>query len=76
MNTKALLEEFMLKYPHILFDRKAIDKEVNADVSINIDDLYSVKFHATPLQDVIAFEISHGLVVPVPLDYFSSKKLL
>ena len=70
LNNKSILETFMSKYSEIEFDTRAIDKEINADVSIEIGQ-YSCKFHCRPLYEVCEFERKHGHDVPVPSDYFS-----
>ena len=70
MNSASDLREFMRKYPDINFDTKAINKEVNADISIKISDNTSIKFHCMPLNEVCQFEKSHDLIIPVPIDFF------
>lgn len=70
LNSRPMLEDFVRSHPTISFDFKAIDKEINADVSLELGDGTAVKFHARPLYEVIAYEISHGAVEPVPATYF------
>jgi len=74
LNSRQELEKFAEGFPEIVFDFSAIDKEVNADVSITIDDNCSVKFHVTSLKEVIRFEKSNNLVQPVPIEYFREDK--
>lgn len=52
------------------FDERAINKDINADVSVSIRDGVSVKYHARPLYEVCAYEKAHGMRVAVPQDYF------
>ena len=47
-------------------------KEINPDVSLSLGSQFSVKFHMLPLDQVIAQELEHGDVIPVPPDYFAS----
>lgn len=68
--TKSLLEDFAQKYPNISFDRRAIDKEINADISVSLDDGVSVKFHARPLYEICTYEKTTGAVEEIPADYF------
>ena len=70
VNSRQELKDFTLSFPGVLFETSAIDKEVNADVSMNIDENCSVKFHVKSLYDVIEFEILKNFVIPVPHDYF------
>lgn len=73
LDSKKLLSQYQQQYPHINFDTKAFDKEINADISIDLGaDLGSIKFHARPLLDVCMYEKNHGMVEAVPLDYFDS----
>lgn len=73
LNNKTLLETFILSHTTIEFDRRAIDKDVNADVSMTTSNkIFSVKFHVRPLYEVCAFESLHGFTVPVPEDYFTT----
>ena len=66
VENRGILEAFMAEHPQWTFDTRAIGKEINADVSIclNIKELgraASVKFHAQPIEQVVAFEKSQGL---------------
>jgi hypothetical protein len=65
--------EFAAQHPHIDWDTKAVDKPVNADVSVSVAGGYSVKFHERPLYEVARSEVERGDVVPVPKDYFPSR---
>jgi len=71
-NSKAFLEHIAAQYPHIDFDRKAIDKDVNADLNVVTTGGNSIKLHARPIYEVCAYELSSGHHVPVPADYFDS----
>lgn len=70
-DSKAYLEQVAAKYPHIEFDRKAIDKDVNADLNVVTTGGNSIKLHARPIYEVCAFELNSGHHVPVPADYFA-----
>ena len=70
--SKEFLLEFVTQHssPDIQFDCRAIDKHINADVSLSIDEDVSVKFHLTGLKEVCKHERDSGEVVPVPKGYF------
>lgn len=75
-HSKPHLEAFVRQYAGdgvsaLTFDTRAIDKEVNADVSLSVSSDASVKFHLCSLLDVTGMEKREGLVEPVPGDYFS-----
>ena len=70
VDNKTFLESFVSKHNGLAFDTRAIDKEVNADVSLKVSERISVKFHCKPLYEVIDYEVSHGLVSPVPDSYW------
>ena len=60
---KPVLEQFIQKYPELTFDTRAIDKELNADVSKSYTRIIngketkmSAKLHLRPLYTVVAFE--------------------
>lgn len=58
---KLVLEDFMNKYPAIEWNTKAIDKPVNADVSLQVElgedfGVCSIKFHLLPLSKVVECE--------------------
>lgn len=67
---------------HAAFDRRALHKKLNADISVSFSNAthaatgsvtigdVSVKFHQRPLYEVAAYEKAHGAVEPVPLGYF------
>lgn len=75
LNSRPLLDSFMAQYPNLRdnFDTKAADKLVNADVCLAVSGGYNVKFHLRPLYEVIAFEMSQGLVEPVPDGFFQQQ---
>jgi hypothetical protein len=54
------------------FDMKAANKEINADVCLDIGNNMSIKFHVWPLYKVCQYEKSNGCRVPVPENYFDS----
>ncbi len=71
-HNRAKLEAFMLNHPGVSWDLKAIDKDLNADVAVDLPNSNSVKFHLRPLYEVIEYEIKGGSVVPVPEGYFAT----
>ena len=58
------------------FSSRALEKPVNADVSLLLalgaGRRASVKFHARPLLEVVAFERTHGTCEAVPPGYFDA----
>jgi len=58
------LNDFMAKHPGFVWNTKAKDKEINPDVSLQVEldefGACSVKFHLLPLAEVIKYEISQG----------------
>jgi uncharacterized protein len=75
LHSKEKLLKFTEQYPLIEFDLKAIDKEVNADVSLALEGVGSIKFHVKSLRDVCNYELSGGLVEKVAPDYFVAPNL-
>ena len=70
-HSRPLLELFMGRFGQSLpFDTRAVDKEVNADVSLSISADCSVKFHVCGLFEVATLEKAQGLVEEVPVGYF------
>ena len=67
---KNLLKEMILKYPTLNFDSRALDKDINADISLEIDFNTSIKFHVRPIYEIVNIEKAQKLVVPVPENYF------
>lgn len=65
-----LLQEMIKEYPDIKFDTRAIDKDINADISLKIDDTTSIKFHVRPINEIVEYEKKHNIVIPVPANYF------
>lgn len=62
MHKRRRLTEFVSEHPDCAFDQSAIEKEINADVSLNFDTELGpivAKFHQRPLYEVIAFELKH-----------------
>ncbi|EKX36054.1 hypothetical protein GUITHDRAFT_79169 [Guillardia theta CCMP2712] len=59
------------KYPHVPWDLRALGKEVNPDISLQVSEQHSCKFHQCPLDRVIEKEKEQKLFVPVPPGYFS-----
>ena len=51
------LSEFMIKFP-MKWDISALNKDVNADIRLVLDNGSSVKFHNASLKDVIRQEIN------------------
>lgn len=74
-NSKEKLLKFIETYPNILFDMKAIDKAINADISLVLADSGSMKFHVRSLFDVCTYELSQGITTGVPPNYFDDAKL-
>jgi predicted metalloenzyme YecM len=70
VNSFSFLDSFANGFPSIEFDRKAINKEINADLSCSLSNGASVKFHARPLYEVCAYEMEHNHFIPVPNNYF------
>jgi hypothetical protein len=72
LDATAVLTAFRDKYPDVVgWDLKAMGKEINADISLELGEgVGSVKFHARPLLEVVAYEVAHNAVVPVPPDFF------
>lgn len=63
LNNKDYLVSWMNKhFPDITFDQRAINKEVNADVSLSLLDNMSIKFHCKSLEAVYEYEKTHDLV--------------
>ena len=65
-----LLKKMILKYPTLKFDSRALDKDINADISLEIDSNTSIKFHVRPIYEIVSIEKRNQLVVPVPANYF------
>lgn len=71
--SKNKLVDFTSLYPAIKFDLKAIDKDINADVSLEFESAGSIKFHLRSLFDVCNHELTEGSSEGVPSDYFTIK---
>ena len=69
-NTQSALLDFASQHNAIEFDKRAIGKEINADIAMKLPSGASVKFHCCPLYKVIEFEISEGTVELIPDDYW------
>ncbi len=69
-NSQSFLNDFASRYPSVQFDTKAINKDVNADLSVTTPAGNSVKFHARPIYEVCAYELSSGHHEAVPAGYF------
>lgn len=69
--SKKELLRFAAMYPQIEFDLKAIEKVINADISLSLGALGHIKFHMRSLQDVCNYELSSGMVEKVHPEYFS-----
>ena len=70
-NTQSALLEFASQHNAAIdFDKRAIEKEINADISVKLPSGTSVKFHCCPLYEVIKFEINEGTVKLIPDDYW------
>jgi predicted metalloenzyme YecM len=70
-NNKQFLESWSLtNYPMIHFNKKSINKDVNADICIDLDNNLNIKFHVLPLYKVIEYEKSLNLIENIPNDYF------
>jgi predicted metalloenzyme YecM len=71
LDSRQALEEFALRHPSVEFDRRAIDKHINADISLSLPgEEFSVKFHLCSLERVVELEKETNSVVPVPSDFF------
>jgi hypothetical protein len=62
INSKVCLETFMTLFPQIDFNIKSINKPINADISIELENDKKVKFHTNALYDVCLYEIQNNLV--------------
>lgn len=71
LHSKEKLLQFVAQHPSIDFDLKAIDKVINADVSVNLGTNGSIKFHVRSLRDVCNYETSGDFGSKLPLDYFT-----
>jgi carbohydrate kinase (thermoresistant glucokinase family) len=58
------LRALLAKYPGVLFDAKGLRKDVNPELSCDLGDGATVKFHNRPLLEVVAYEIERGWVRP------------
>ena len=47
-----------------------MDNDINADISLEIDDKISIKFHVRPIYEIVNIEKNENLVIKVPKDYF------
>jgi predicted metalloenzyme YecM len=64
-----LLKQMIETYSSIKFDTRAINKDINADISLQVDDT-SIKFHVRPIYEIVEIERKNNLVVKVPDGYF------
>jgi hypothetical protein len=70
-DSRQSLEEFALRHPAVELDLRAIDKHINADISLSLPgEEFSVKFHLCSLERVVEIEKNTNSVVPVPDDFF------
>jgi len=69
-HNSLLLKDFMIKFPSLKFDSRALEKDINADISLEIDSNTSIKFHVRPIYEIVNFEKLNQLVIPVPANYF------
>ena len=75
-SSKDKLLKFIESYPDVCFDLKAIDKSINADISLGLADCGSIKFHVRSLYDVCTYELSQGMKAGVPPNYFLGAELI
>ena len=73
IDCKLYLTNIMTNYSEVQFDVNAIDKHINADISIKLQNNISVELHMCPLLEVCEYEKRNGLVENVPEDYYLSK---
>jgi uncharacterized protein len=71
LHSKEKLLQFVAQYPSIDFDLKAIDKTINADVSVSLGTTGSMKFHVRSLKDVCTYETAGVFGSKLPPDYFT-----
>jgi hypothetical protein len=71
--SKNKLLDFTSLYPAVEFNLKAIDKDINADVSLELESAGSIKFHLRSLFDVCNHELIQGSNEEIPSDYFTKK---
>ena len=69
-NSKEDLEIFVANHKEVSFDTRAIDKQINADVCLKVDEHSSVKFHLCSLREVCRLENEMGIVDKVPSTYW------
>ena len=92
IDNKVHLQQFIAQNckSGLTFDTRAINKEINADVSISLyihletnevvttptssTQAFSVKFHIRPLYEVCKYEANHGCIEHVPIDYFGLRE--
>ncbi|MGL5037829.1 MAG: VOC family protein [Aeromonas sp.] len=65
------LEVLVERYPHLPFKTTNIRDHRNPDISLMLPS-GQIKFHLSPLADIIAQELITGAVVPVPENYFAN----
>jgi uncharacterized protein len=72
LQSKEKLLQFVAQHPSIDFDLKAIDKTINADVSVSLGICGSIKFHVRSLKDVCTYETAGVFGSKLPPDYFTT----
>ena len=51
------------------WDRKGMDKDINAEVSTDLGSYMCVKFHNRPLLEVVEYELAHGMAQKPSWEY-------
>ena len=67
---KILLKQMIERMPDLKWDIRGIDKDINADISLKLDERTSIKFHVRPINEIVEYEKQNNIVIPVPIDYF------
>ncbi len=56
--TGSDIKEWIRKFPQLTFDTKAINKPINAEISLTISEKYKIKFHEKHILDVIKEDLN------------------
>ena len=67
----AFAQQAQARNPLLRLGLKAIDKHVNADVSLDLDDRTTIKFHICPIEEVVRLEKEMNLAEAVPSEFYA-----